>query len=85
MGAALNSNKPRYVKDLEQSIDILNAQYEACEMIKYDVSGLSQANLGDTEEKQFLGFLKFLKVVETTFMAIIMSKTKHGGFLRNIS
>ena len=36
-------------------------------MVKYDVSGLSEANLGQTEEKQLLGFLK---IVESTFSPI---------------
>lgn len=81
MGAALNTNEPRCVKDLESSIDILNQQYEACELIKYDVSGLSQANLGETEEKQFLGFLKLLKIVETTGpQSCFKCQTWHGGF-----
>ena len=62
---------------MEQSIDVLSTQYEACEMVKYDVSGLSEANLGQTEEKQLLGFLK---IVESTFSPInlkIFPNIKH--------
>ena len=45
----------RSVQSLEQAIETLDAQFQACELVKIDVGGLSNKNLPEPDQKGFLG------------------------------
>ena len=45
----------RSVQGLEQAIETLDAQFQACELVKIDVGGLSNKNLPEPDQKVSLG------------------------------
>ena len=47
--------KGRSVQGLEQAIETLDAQFQACELVKIDVGGLSNKNLPEPDQKVSLG------------------------------
>ena len=46
--------QPRSVAALEQAIEVLNEQYQACEVAKYDSAALSDANTPEPTKQTFL-------------------------------
>ena len=45
----------RSVQGLEQAIETLDAQFQACELVKLDVGSLSNKNLPEPDQKWSLG------------------------------
>ena len=46
--------QPRSVAALEQAIEVLNEQYQACDVVKYDAAALGEADTPEPTKQTFL-------------------------------